>query len=455
MAAQDLTSGPVRGHLLRMSGFMLLTMLMQTLYSIIDLFWVGRLGREAIAAVALGGNLMMVVMAVGQTLAIGAAALIAQAAGRKDMAEARRLFTQAQSVSGVLAVLLLLLMYAGRGLYGDTLAGDLRTAALTREFLGPFIPALALQVPMFVLSAALRGVGDVRTASIAQLVTVVLNMMLAPVLIFGWGSGHPLGVAGAALATLISIALGVAGLLLHVVRKTQFFSSEWRLAPRLAWRMMRIGLPSGAELALMAVYMSFIMAMLQRFGPAPQAAFGIGMRILQAGMMPCMAVTFATAAIVGQNYGAGHGARIREAFMHALRFNLVVATLFCIAFHVAPAALIRPFSHDPQVLVAGADFLRWIAWNQIAVAVIFACSGVFSGFGNTLPSLIGSATRIGAVMGGGLLLSRDPRFSPVWLWVLSVSASVGQLIINVVLLRRELHRRLPPAPEATTADAPL
>src|SRR3546814_18889936 len=85
---------------------------------------------------------------------------------------------------------------------------------------------MALQIPMFVLSAALRGVGDVRTASIAQLVTVALNMVLAPVLIFGWGSGHPLGVAGASLATLISVAIGVIGLLAHVLRPTHFLIAD-------------------------------------------------------------------------------------------------------------------------------------------------------------------------------------------------------------------------------------
>src|SRR3546814_10322468 len=97
---------------------------------------------------------------------------------------------------------------------------------------------------MFVLSAALRGVGDVRTASIAQLVTVALNMVLAPVLIFGWGSGHPLGVAGASLATLISVAIGVIGLLAHVLRRTHFLIADrraWRPEPRSWSRMVRIG----------------------------------------------------------------------------------------------------------------------------------------------------------------------------------------------------------------------
>src|SRR3546814_16696031 len=101
------------------------------------------------------------------------------------------LFTQSQGLAVLLAIAFLLLMFAVRGIYSDGLAGNAEVAKLTRAFLLPFVPAMALQIPMFVLSAALRGVGDVRTASLAQLVTVALNMVLDPVLIFGWGSGHP------------------------------------------------------------------------------------------------------------------------------------------------------------------------------------------------------------------------------------------------------------------------
>src|SRR3546814_1346986 len=209
-----------------MSGFMLLTMIVQTLYGLIDIFWVGHLGRDAVAAVALGSNLMLALMAVAQTLAVGAAALISQAAGRKDMDEARRLFTQSQGLAVLLAIAFLLLMFAVRGIYSDGLAGNAEVAKLTRAFLLPFVPAMALQIPMFVLSAALRGVGDVRTASIAQLVNVALNMVLAPVLIFGWGRGHPLGVAGASLATLISVAIGVIGLLAQDRKSTRLNSSH-------------------------------------------------------------------------------------------------------------------------------------------------------------------------------------------------------------------------------------
>jgi putative MATE family efflux protein len=447
MAARDLTHGSVRTHLLKMSAFMLMTLVVQTLYGLIDIFWVGHLGRDAVAAVALGSNLMVVLMAVAQTLAVGTAALIAQATGRRNHDEARQLFTQSQLLSALVALGFVALTSLLYGSYADHLAGDARTAVLAREFLIPFIPAMGLQIPMFVLSAALRGVGDVRTSSIAQVATVVLNMVLAPLLIFGWGTGHALGVAGAALSTLISVAIGTFGLFAYVLRKGRYLATDAaaRTPQWPVWRrIVRIGLPSGVEFALMAGYFAFVMAMLQRFGPAPQAAFGIGMRVLQIGMMPAMAIMFATAAIVGQNFGARQPARVHEAYGHALRLNLLSVGVFCVLFHVAPEWLIRPFSADAEVVRYGAEFLRWISWNLLAIGVVMACGGVFSGLGNTVPSLLGSAVRIGFIVVAGLLLARHAGFVPAWLWALSVGGTLLQLGFNVVLLRREFARKLPP-----------
>jgi len=449
MAARDLTSGPVRAHLLKMSAFMLLTMLVQTLYGLIDIFWVGRLGRDAVAAVALGSNLMMMLMAVAQTLAVGTAALIAQAAGRRDHEQARVLFTQSQLLSLLVGIAFVVVTGALHGRYADGLSGNAETARLARDFLVPFIAAMGLQIPMFVLSAALRGLGDVRTASIAQLVTIVLNIVLAPILIFGWGTGHPMGVAGAALATLISVAVGTLGLFVHVLRGGHHLATTraaWQ--PRWdSWRqIVRIGLPSGVEFALLAFYFAFIMGMLQRFGSAPQAAFGIGMRVLQLGMMPAMAMTAAAAAIVGQNFGAGQGARVRETFRESLRLNLFAGGLFCLVFHLAPEWLIRPFSADPEVIRHGAEFLRWISWNLLAISVVFACGGVFAGLGNTMPSLLGSAARIGFIVVVAFLLSPQRSFAPHWLWALSVIGTLLQLALNAGLLRRELKLKLDPSP---------
>ena len=439
MAMQDLTSGAIRGHLLRMAGFMLMTMLVQTVYGLIDLFWVGHLGREAVAAVSLGSNLMMAVMGVSQVLAVGTSALVAQAMGRKDMVMVQRLFNQAMLVSALMGVLVGGIAFAARHRYAAALSSDATTVALTSQFLAWFAPAMALQIPMMVLSSALRGVGNMRISSIAQMATVLLNIVLAPLLIFGWIGGVPLGVGGAALATLISIVLGFAGMLIHVVRSPHYFSTArdaWRVQLDLWRRIATIGLPSGLELGLMAAYMAAVMGLLQVFGPAQQAGFGVGMRLLQAGMMPSMAMSFAAGAIIGQNYGAGRGDRVREAYWLSLRYTLIGAAFFVLLLHIGPHWLLEPFTDDADVVQAGADFLRLISWNLIGSGIVFACFGVFSGLGDTRPSLISSAVRITLILVPAAWLSHRADFAPLWIWSLSVGATMVQALMNLLFLRR-------------------
>ncbi len=453
MAMQDLTRGPVRGHLLRMSGFMLATMLVQSLYSLIDLFWVGRLGPQAIAAVSLGSNLMMAVMAFAQVLAVGVAALVSQAMGRQDKPAVRTMFNQSMLLSVGGGLLFGGTMWAGRGLYADALSGDAETARLMRDFLFWFMPALALQMPAMVLTAALRGVGNVKIASVMQVATVLMNIVLAPILIFGWGIGQPLGVAGAALATLISVALGLAAMLVHVARSGNFFDASataWR--PQLpVWkRMTGIGLPSGIEFALMGLYLICVTALLRPFGSAPQAAFGIGMRFLQLGMMPSMSVCFAAAAIVGQSFGARMPERIAETWKRSMQLSIGGCMIFVLSFHLLPTWLFGLFTADAEVIRHGIEFLRLLSWNLLASGLVFACLGVFSGLGNTRPSLIGSATRVALILIPAAALSHLPGFVPVWIWWLSVFASSVQALMNLWFLRRRLAdvHLVTPAPRA-------
>jgi putative MATE family efflux protein len=445
MAVHDLTIGPIRGHLLRMSAFMLIGMVVQILYSLIDLYWVGRLGKDAVAAVGVASNLQLAVMALTQILAVGVGALVAQAAGRKDHHEVRWYFNQSQLLALVLGFAFGVPVFAARAFYADRIAGDEATAALTRQFLFWFIPALVLQFPLTALASALRGIGDMRPGLVAQLLTVIFNILLAPFLIFGWGTHHPFGVAGASLATLIAITLGSCGLLLHVFRRGGCFDPHPRdWVPKLSlWsRTMRIGLPSGAEFALLALYMMFVMATIRPFGASAQAAFSIGSRLLQAGMMPVMAISFAAAAIAGQNFGARQAHRVRETFYVALKACMGVVGVFFVLFHLIPDTLFHLFARDATVVAVGEEYLRIISWNLLATGLVLACFGIFSGLGNTLPSLLGSATRISLIVVPVWLLSQRADFQLRWIWELSTSATVVQMALNVWLLRREFLKRL-------------
>jgi putative MATE family efflux protein len=442
---KDLTQGSVTRQLLGMAGFMMIGMLVQTLYSLVDLYWVGRLGAAAQAAVTLSGNLMMVSMAVSQMLGAGTGALVAQAVGRKDHEEAHHVFNQALGIGLILMVAFALLARLAEQPFARAFSADEQTAVYTADYLFWFIPSMALQFPMMAMGAALRGTGNMKPGTTAQVGSVLLNMVLAPLLIFGWLGMPRLGVAGAGLATFIAVAVATAGLWLYFLRPQTFLKlrpREWPARLETWGRILRIGLPSAVEFGLMFCYMMFVFAVLRRFGAGEQAAFGVGQRLLQSAMMPLLSLSFAASAVAGQNYGARLPQRVRETFAAALRTGVACSLVLVALAQLFPAALVRAFSSEPEVLDGGVEFLHVISLNLPATAVAFASFGVLSGLGNTVPTLISSAARIGLIVVIAGALSLHEGFRPLWLWIISVGATVVQMLLNLYFLRRELQRKL-------------
>jgi len=281
----DMTKGPITQHLIKMAVPIAIGMLFQTLYFLIDLYFVSRIGDSAIAGVGAAGNLTFVVMALTQVLGVGTVTLIAQAVGRKDQADANLVFNQSLAIATLCAVVTVIGGWLAIPPYMHTLGADAATQAAGVDYLTWYLPGLALQFAMVAMGSALRGTGIAQPTMLVQMATVVLNAFLAPVLIAGWGSGHPLGVAGAGLATTISIACGVLLLGLYFARLEKFvgFNAElW--APRVhTWaRILRIGLPAGGEFALMFVYMAVIYTVIRDFGATAQAGFGTTGRVCAA-----------------------------------------------------------------------------------------------------------------------------------------------------------------------------
>ncbi len=193
---KDLTQGSVVKHLIQMAAFLAVSMVVQTLYLLADLFWVGRLGKEAIAAVGLAGNLTIIVLALTQMLGVGTTALISQAAGQKDQPRAELVFNQSFVMSILIAAGLGVVGFLLRAPYCDALSADATTAALARSYLLWFIPGMLLQFPLVALGSALRATGIVKPTVGLQVLSVALNMVLAPLLIFGLVGLPRLGVTG-------------------------------------------------------------------------------------------------------------------------------------------------------------------------------------------------------------------------------------------------------------------
>ncbi len=453
----DMTQGPVRGHVLRMVSFVLAGLVIQTLYSLVDIYWVGRLGEQAVAAVALSTNLMFVSLSATQTLSVGCVALVSQAAGRKDSSGVQRLFNQAQSLSVFAGLLFLALGLVSMRTYAEKLAGDRATALLALEFLRYFIPALALQFSMVGLASALRGIGDMKPGLIAQTLSVLLNMVLAPFLIFGWGTGKPLGVAGAALSTLLATIAAVLGLAVYLVRGSASLRlrfADWR--PDLAvWRrMLNIGLPSGTEFLLISLNMGVIYAAIRPFGAEAQAGFGIGSRVMQAGFMPAVAISFGVAAVVGQNFGARAHARVREAYRESTKLTVGFMLLLTLLCQVSPASLVSPFTKDPGAIEVGADYLRVISLNYVASGMVFVIAGIFQGLGNTWPSLLCSMLRSGLFVLPVLWLMSRGGFAIHAIWWIGVVSVLLQCALCLSLIAREIRIRAPLEQQRTAGAHP-
>ena len=442
---QDLTTGPITRHLLKTTSFMLVTMVFQTLYFLIDLYWVGRLGTQAVAAVGIAGNWSFIVLALTQMLGVGTTVVVSHAVGRKDHDEALLMFNQAQVLGILTGVLFLVVGSLVRTPYTNSMSADANTARLAGEYLAWFIPAMALQFTMVAMGSSLRAVGNFKTGMIIGVVTIVINMLLAPFLIFGWSIFPTMGVAGAAISSLVAIAVGIIWLTIYFLPRAaylRFVPADW--APRFPlWRrMLAIGLPAGFEFAMTAIYLFLIYTITRPFGAAAQAAFGIGMRVIQAGFMPVVALGFSVAPVAGQNFGARQAERVKATFKDGALMAAGVMFAFFLLCQAVPTALIGAFTDDPAVIAVGEVYLRIISWNYVASGVIFVASSMFQAMGNTMPSLIASATRIILIAIPATLLARVPSFQLHWVWYISVASVFVQLGLALWLLRREFSRKL-------------
>lgn len=441
---KDLTSGPVTRHLLATTGFMLVMMVFQTLYFLIDLYWVGRLGTAAVAGVSVAGQISFIVMALGQMLNVGATALVSHAAGGRDRAAAEHLFNQALGLSLATALAFLLAGLAGVDAYTRAMAADAATAGAARAYLLWFIPAMALQFPLGVMGAVLRGIGQFRAPMVISTVSVVLNMALAPFLIFGWGTGRPLGVAGAALSSLIAIVVALGWMSTHFISPDAWLRfSRPDARPQLpSWRrLLGIGLPAGFEFAMMALYQAVVYTLARPFGAAQQAGFGIGMRVIQASFLPVVALGFAVAPVAGQNVGARLPERVRAVFRDAALMAAAAMLVLTAAVHLWSGGMVAFFTADPAVVQAGTVYLEIISWSFVASGIVFVASSMFQALGNTVPSLIASTVRMATVIVPAVILAGRPDFRMTWVWMLSAGTVWVQLALALVLLRRELARR--------------
>ncbi len=443
---RDLTRGPLLGHIAAMATPIAVGMLVQTLYLLVDLYFVSRLGDVALAGASAAGNAMFLVLALCQILSVGTLAVVSHAVGADDQRRASLAFNQAILLAGILGTATFLGGYLGLAdLYIGSIGADPETVAEGKRYLRWVIPSMAFQFATAAMSAALQGTGVVKPAMVVQFFGLLLNTILTPILIAGWGTGHAMGVAGAGLASTLAAFASVLMMIYYFARLeryVKFDPASLRPNWRILRRMLGIGLPSGAEFILLFVYMAVIYTVIGHFGPAAQAGFGAGSRVMQAILLPSMAIAFAAPAIAGQNFGARNADRVRRTFATAATLNVAIMAGCTALCQWRPEWLVQQFSSDAEVLAVATVFMTTISWNFIPNALNLTSSAMFQALGNTVPGLIASATRIVTFVVPAFWLERQPGFYIEQVWYLSVGTVLLQAMISLILLRGQFARRL-------------
>ncbi len=397
-AGRDLTTGSIPRHLVAFATPMLAASALQTAYSFVNAFWVGRrLGTEALAAVTVSQPIIFITIAAAAGLTLGANILVAQYYGAREWARLRDTVQTSVVLIGGISVALLLLgqLMVRRLLVAIHTPPDIFAAS--DGYLHVVLWSLPFSFGLFLISSLLRGIGDSQTPVYFQAVSVLLNGLLDPVLMFGWLGFPRLGLNGTAWATLVAQVLAVAALFLYIPRHRPLVAPDWRrlqVDRPTAWLLVRIGVPSMVQQSVVSVSMLFIVSFVSAFGSHADAAFGAAIRIDGIAFLPALTMSLAVATLAGQNIGARLFDRVRQVFWWGLLMSVGISGAIAAVVIADPESFIRIFIRDPEVVAIGVGYLRIVAFTYVVYAVMFVSNGVINGSGQTAVTTAFSITAL-------------------------------------------------------------
>jgi putative MATE family efflux protein len=388
---QDFTTGSLNRAILLLAIPMVLEMVLESLFAVVDVFWVGRLGADAVATVGLTESLLSLVFAVGLGLSLSTTAMVARRIGEKDPSGA--------AVAGVQAIALGLAVSAVVGIPCFFFAPQLLRlmgaspqivavgSGYTRIALGGSGAVLLL----FLNNAIFRGAGDAAIAMRLLWVSNIINLILDPCLIFGWGPFPKLGVTGAAAATLTGRSIGVLYQFYRLLRgseRIRILRGQIRLNMSVLLRLLRVSLTGILQFAIAHTSWIGLVRIVSIFGSAALAGYTIAIRIVIFVLLPSWGLSNAAATLVGQNLGAKQPERAETSVWRTGFYNMLFLGGIGLVFMFFAEPVVRLFTQDPLVVPLAASCLRIISYGNIGYAYGMVMLQAFNGAGDTVTPTI-------------------------------------------------------------------
>lgn len=383
----DYTQGSIGRAILLLSVPMMLEMAMESTFAVVDIYFVSSLGASAVATVGLTESVLTLVYAVGIGLSMGTTALVARRIGEKKPAEAADAAVQA-----ILVALVASLPFALAGIFfAKDILRVMGANAWSIEhgyrFTAWMLGGNAVIMLIFVINAVFRGAGDAAIAMRVLWVSNGINLVLDPALIFGWGPFPKMGIEGAGMATTIGRGVGVLmqlWVLFRGAKHIRVLASQVRVNAQIMGRLVRTSLGGIGQFIIATSSWIGLVRIVSTFGSEALAGYTIAVRIILFTMMPSWGLSNAAATLVGQNLGARQPERAERSVWITGFANMAFLAVVSLIYIFCNERLVRIFTSDSGVIVAGAECLRTVSYGYIFFAWGLVMPQAFNGAGDTL-----------------------------------------------------------------------
>ncbi|WP_299182855.1 MATE family efflux transporter [uncultured Aquimarina sp.] len=389
---QQFTSGSIRKAVFMLAIPMILEMMMESIFALVDAYWVSNLGANAIATVGLTESVITLIYAVAIGLSMGVTAIVARRVGEKDIEGASQAAVQSIflgiSVAVIISVIGILYpkeILALMGAEADLIADGY---GYTQVLLGGNITIMLL----FLINAVFRGAGDASVAMKVLIVSNLLNIILDPLFIFGFGPIPSFGVQGAAIATTIgrgSAVLLQLAILFFGWSKIKVAFKDIVLRSKVMINLIKVSLGGIGQFIIGTSSWVFLMRIMAEFGSEVLAGYTIAIRVLMFTLMPSWGMSNAAATLVGQNLGAAKPNRAEQSVWKTGKYNAYFMIVVSVLYLIFAEVIIKIFSSEPEVVKYGALSLRVIAAGYVFYAYGMVIIQSFNGAGDTkTPTII-------------------------------------------------------------------
>ena len=362
-SAEKLISGPIPSTLINLSAPMLLGILSMMSFNLIDAFFIGQLGALQLAALAMTFPVVMIISMFTLGLGVGAMAVISRSIGEGDRTKIRRYATDSLSLSFVCVLFLTALgvftitpLFRALGATGDILP-------FVKQYMVIWYPGMLFFVVPMIGNNIIRSTGDTLTPSLLMLGSMAVNTVLDPLFIFGWGPVPHMGIAGAAIASLVSRGCALAATIWVIHFREKLLTDVWPGRDQLfaSWKaILSIGLPVAVSNAIIPLAMGVITRIIIHFGPSAIAGFGVATRIEAFGLTPIIAMSNGISPFVGQNLGARRNDRIKSGLFIAKIFSLGWGLVLFAMFLIIGPPCASLFNSSPAVAASASQYLMLV-----------------------------------------------------------------------------------------------